>query len=201
MAAIDYLHPYIQKNYERDPDIEPPTLPDREVIAKAIIKDYTEILDNRIQEALEATHTSVHATNPDYQPIDTSAIAENVWEALNEMDDSPIGQIINGAIYGATKTASQIVDTTYNALASRYGEKLTTTINDVDSYNKLVDPIVEQLQTEIEVPNELTNTSRDAEYVANKIIDYLASYLSEKKPENEPLPEPNKTSQQQEIER
>jgi len=201
MAAIDYLQPYTQDNRERNRTPEPPSLPNREEAVKALIEDYTDQLDNRIQEVLEATHTSINDSNPDYQSVDVSGVANEVWKALDQMDDSPIGQIMNGVIYGATETATQIVGAAYDALASRYGEKLTTTINDADSYSQLVSPIVEQLQAEIEVPVEMTNSSRDAEHIAQQVVDYLAPYVSQESPENEPVVAPSQTTQQQEIER
>ncbi len=175
-------------------------IPNRDETIKTLIEDVTEKLDQRIQDALEANQTSISEVNPDYHAMDVSAVAEEVWEALNEMDNSIAGQLINGAIYGVIETSAQIVGATYDALASRYGEKLTTTINDTDSYIELVEPIVKEVQNELRIPVEMTNSTREAMVVEREVNDVLAKYLQSNDGKDQPETESTRSADR-EIER
>ncbi|GAA6168337.1 hypothetical protein [Sessilibacter corallicola] len=171
--TIDYLKPY------QTDTVETGSLPDREIVAQALINEVVETLDNRIQETIDQQQIGLHSHNSDYQPIDLSHISKEVWETLNQMDDSPFAQLINGVVYATVETAAHIVEVSYNQLASHYGEKLITSVNDPESYQQIVNDVTTQLQEQIIVPVELTNTTRDAEHIHGQVHDHLGRYLSQ----------------------
>ena len=177
--TIDYLERY-QSNA-----IETGAFPERETSTKALIEEAVQTLDNHIQDAMQDAHTGFNEVNTDYEPIDLSHVSDEVWETLNQLDDSPFAQLMNGVVYATVEIATQIVEAAYDELASRYGEKLTTTINDTASYQQVIDDAAKQLQEHITVPVEVTNTTRDSEIIHEQVHDYLDRYTSKDTPVQE----------------
>ena len=114
------------------------------------LQEHAERFDARIQEALEQSENGFFDAKERYQQTDFSEIANEIWKELNAMDDSPIGRIINGAIYGVTDQAVEIFSAMYEVFEKRLGETLTTTINNLDGYNKVVDSIVSEIQNDLD---------------------------------------------------
>lgn len=114
------------------------------------LAEHAERFEARIQEALEQSQNGILEAKERYEPVDFSEVANEIWEALNTMDDSPIGKIINDAIYGVTDRAVEIFSAMYEVFEKRFGETLTTAINDLEGYNKIVDSIVSEIQNDLD---------------------------------------------------
>ncbi|MCU7807011.1 MAG: hypothetical protein KZQ73_03960, partial [Candidatus Thiodiazotropha sp. (ex Semelilucina semeliformis)] len=107
-------------------------------------------LDARIRAALNESDSSFGVVKERYQEQDLSTVAEDIWTALHEIDDSPVGQLIHGAVFGVTEQAVEIFSVIYDKVAERFGETLTTTINDQKSFDRLVDPIINAVQDDLD---------------------------------------------------
>lgn len=118
-------------------------------IVEPIIKEHAARLDAKIREAMEQSTTGFLDKKEVHEPEDFSEVANDIWAALHEIDDSPIAQIIHGAIYGVTDKSVELGAAIYALLEERFGETLTTTINDADAYSRFVDPMIKEAQAEL----------------------------------------------------
>ncbi len=139
------------------------------------LQEHAERFEARIQEALEQSENGLFEAKERYQQADFSEVANEIWEALNTIDDSPIGQIINGAIYGVTDQAVEIFSAMYEVFEKRFGETLTTTINDLDGYNKVVDAIVSDIQNDLDNGTFSQSWQRDMPQDTS-LKDYLSAH-------------------------
>ena len=114
------------------------------------LQEHAESFDALIHEAFEQSNNGLFEAKERYKQADFSEVANEIWKELNAMDDSPIGRIINGAIYGATDQAVEIFSAMYEVFEKRLGETLTTTINNLEGYNKVVDSIVSDIQNDLD---------------------------------------------------
>jgi len=113
------------------------------------LRSYAEDADALITEALEAGKTSFTEVKERYQEQDWNQTAEDIYEALNEIDDSPLAKLIHGAAYGVSDQAIKIASVVFDKVAERFGETLTTTINDPQTVERLVGSFAKEIQSDI----------------------------------------------------
>ena len=147
MKTIEQIH---EGTLETDGEWQPIFESEEKDFVTPILEKHAAKLSARIQEALNETDTSFAEMKERYQEQDWTEVAEDIWEALNEIDDSPVGQLIHGAVYGVTEQAIEIFSAIYDKVAERFGETLTTTINDQQSFDRLVDPIIKEVQSNLD---------------------------------------------------
>lgn len=117
-------------------------------VVEPILKEHAARLDEKIRDAMEQSTTGFLDKKDVYERVDLSEVANDIWEALNEIDDSPIAQIIHGAVFGVTDRVMEVGAAIYSLVEERLGETLTTTINDNDALSRLVDPMIKAAQSE-----------------------------------------------------
>jgi hypothetical protein len=117
-------------------------------VVEPILKEHAARLDEKIRDAMEHSTTGFLDKKEVYERLDLSEVANDIWEALNEIDDSPIAQIIHGAVFGVTDRVMEVGAAIYSLIEERLGETLTTTINDNDAFSRLVDPMIKAAQAE-----------------------------------------------------
>lgn len=118
-------------------------------IVEPIVKEHAARLDAKIRKAMEQSTTGFLDKKEVYEPEDFSEVPYKIWKALDEIDHSPIAQIIHGAIYGVTDQAVELGAAIYALLEEHFGETLTTTINDTDAYSRLIDPMIKEAKAEL----------------------------------------------------
>ncbi|MDY6918621.1 MAG: hypothetical protein SV765_00235 [Pseudomonadota bacterium] len=114
------------------------------------LAEHAERFEARIQEVLGQSQNGILEAKERYEPVDFSEVANDIWEALNNIDDSPIAKIIHGAVYGVSEKAVEIFSTMYEVFEKRLGETLTTTVNDLDGFNSLIDGVVSEIQRDLD---------------------------------------------------
>lgn len=117
-------------------------------VVEPILKEHAARLDEKIRDAMEQSTTGFLDKKEVYERVDWSEVANDIWTELDKIDNSPIAQIIHGAIYGVTDQAVELGAAIYSLIEERLGETLTTTINDNDAYSRLVDPMIKAAQAE-----------------------------------------------------
>ncbi len=117
-------------------------------IVEPILEEHAAKLDAKIGEAMEQSTTGIWDKKEVYERVDWSEVANDIWTELDKIDNSPIAQIIHGAIYGVTDKAVELGAAIYSLIEERFGETLTTTINDTEAYSRLVEPMIKSAQAE-----------------------------------------------------
>ncbi len=154
-----------------------------------VLEEYSVNINTKVTEAMKQSTTDFLAKKELHEPIDFSEVANDIWEALNEIDDSPVAQIMHGVAYGISEKAVQISEAVYKVMAERIGETLTTTVNDLESYIELIEPLAKQVQQDInenkfhgEIVQEV-----DAPIPSPSDKDYLNNYvMADKEPSQAP---------------
>lgn len=140
------------------------------------LAEHAERFEARIQEALEQSQNGILEAKERYEPVDFSEVANDIWKALDAIDDSPIAKIIHGAVYGVSDKAVEIFSAMYEVFEKRFGETLTTAINDLEGYNKIVDSIASEIQNDLD--NGTFSQSWQQEMPKDTSLkDYLSAYL------------------------
>lgn len=148
-----------------------------------VLEEYATKLNSKITDAMEQSTTSFLDRKELHAPIDFSEVANDIWEALNEIDDSPVARIMHGVAYGISEKAVQITEAVYQVMAERIGETLTTTVNDLESYIELIETLAKQVQQDLNenrFQSELQQVA-DAPLPEPSDKDYLNSYVMEDK--------------------
>ena len=146
MKTIEHVY---ESTIEMNGDWQPFTNPEYKDQVTPILEKHAAQLDERIQEALEETNTSFTEVKERYQEQDWSEVANDIWEALNEIDNSPVAQLINNAAYGINEKTVEVMSAIYDKVAERFGETLTTTINEPEAFEKLVDPLIKEAYADL----------------------------------------------------
>ncbi|MFL0809105.1 MAG: hypothetical protein K6L76_01700 [Agarilytica sp.] len=163
-----------------------------------VLEDYAIKLEAEVTKAMEQSTTGFLDKKELHEPIDFSEVANDIWKALDEIDNSPVAQIMHGVAYGISETAVQITEAVYQVMAERIGETLTTSVNDLESYIELIEPLAKQVQQDLnenKFHSELQHVV-DTPSPSPSDKDYLNSYVMA---DNEPSQE--STTPTNELER
>lgn len=129
----------------------------------AQLQSYAEDIGAIIRDSLEVSNTSFSEAKERYQQQDWSEVANDIYEALNEIDDSPLAKLIHGVTYGITDQAIKIASVVVDKVAERFGETLTTTINDSDTIKRLSDNLAKEIHSDIKKDTLNPNWQRNIE--------------------------------------
>jgi len=142
------------------------------------LAEHAERFEARIQEALEQSDKGFFEAKERYQQADFSEVANDIWKALDSIDDSPIAQIIHGAVYGVSDQAVEIFSAMYEVFEKRLGETLTTTVNDLNEFNTMIDGVVSEIQRDLD--NGTFSQSWQQEMPQDTSLkDYLSAHLQD----------------------
>ena len=111
-----------------------------------MLESYAETVEAHIHKALAESNTGFAEVKERFSEQDFSEIGTEIYDALMEIDDTPIAQIVNGAVYGVTQQSVEIFSAIYDRVAERFGETLTTTINDTAAFNHMVESVLKDIQ-------------------------------------------------------
>lgn len=146
MKTIEHIY---DSTLETNGEWQPFTEPEYKDEVTPIIEKHAANLDARIREALAETNASFSEVKERYQEQDWSNVSEEIWAALNEIDDSPVGQLVHGVVYGINEKVVELLSIIYDKAAERFGETLTTTINDQAAYDRLLDPLIKEAYADL----------------------------------------------------
>lgn len=130
------------------------------------LQSYAEDIGAILRDSLEVVNNSYVEATERFQEHDWSETANDIYEALNDMDNSPIAQLIHGVAYGATDQAIKIAAVVVDKVVERFGESQNNQFNDSDSAKNMAENLAKNIQ------NDINNDALNPNWQANSEISY-----------------------------